>query len=138
MALLGYASRMKKNLSLTLLAGAVLSAPVQTILAANNQAESIPLWDTVMLVIVFLTLSSSAALTVAAWRQWQRGWRLVAALPLVILVLWSGWIVGARSIDPVAHALWSFELFGWALLNLLYMVTALTAKRAFEKADNGA
>ena len=29
----------------------------------------------------------------------------------------------------------SFEIFGWALLNLLYMVTALTAKRAFEKAD---
>jgi hypothetical protein len=135
MALLGYASRMKKNLSLTLLAGAVLSAPVQTILAANNQAESIPLWDTVMLVIVFLTLSSSAALTVAAWRQWQRGWRLVAALPLVILVLWSGWIVGARTIDSEAHTLWSFELFAWSLLNLLYMVTALTAKRAFEKAD---
>ena len=138
MALLGYASRMKKNLSLTLLFGAALSAPVQAIFAANNQAEAIPLWDTVMLVIVFLTLSSSAALTVAAWRQWQRGWRLVAALPLVILVLWSGWIVGARSIDPAAHALWSFELFGWALLNLLYMVTALTAKRAFEKADSGA
>jgi hypothetical protein len=52
-----------------------------------------------------------------------------------MLVLWSGWIVGARTIDSEAHMLWSFELFAWSLLNLLYMVTALTAKRAFEKAD---
>ncbi len=88
-----------------------------------------------MLVIIFLTLSASAALSVAAWRQWQKGWRLVAAFPLSVLVLWCGWIVGIRSVDPGAHALWSFELFGWSLLNLLYMATALTAKRAFEKAE---
>jgi hypothetical protein len=103
--------------------------------AFGAEGESLPLWDTVMLIIVFLTLTSSAALTIAAWRQWRRGWRLVAAFPIAILVLWSGWIVGARTIDPAAHALWSFEIFGWALLNLLYMVTALSAKRAFEKAD---
>ena len=109
---------------------ALLTSP--PLVAANSQSN--PTWDVVMLVIVFLTLSSSAALTVAAWRQWRRGWRLVAALPLALLVCWSGWILAARSIDPSSHALWSFELFGWALLNLLYMVTALTAKRTFEKA----
>jgi len=112
-----------------------LPCALLTTRAFGAEGESLPLWDTVMLIIVFLTLTSSAALTIAAWRQWRRGWRLVAAFPIAMLVLWSGWIVGARTIDPAAHALWSFEIFGWALLNLLYMVTALTAKRAFEKAD---
>jgi hypothetical protein len=103
---------------------------------AQAAEDALPLWDAAMLVIIFLTLSSSAALTLAAWRQWRGGWRLVAAFPIAALVLWCGWIIGSRSVDPAAHALWSFELFGWALLNLLYMVTALTAKRAFEKADS--
>jgi len=58
--------------------------------AFGAEGESLPLWDTVMLIIVFLTLTSSAALTIAAWRQWRRGWRLVAAFPIAILVLWSG------------------------------------------------
>ena len=112
------------------LATALVSLP-----AFGAEQTPIPLWDTVMLILVFLTLTSSAALSLAAWRQWRNGWRLVAAFPIAMLVLWSGWIVGARTIDSEAHTLWSFELFAWSLLNLLYMVTALTAKRAFEKAD---
>ncbi len=103
--------------------------------AFGAEQTPIPLWHTVMLIIVFLTLTSSAALSFAAWRQWRNGWRLVAAFPIALLVLWIGWIVGARTIDPESHTLWSFELFAWSLLNLLYMVTVLTAKRAFEKAD---
>ena len=38
-----------------------------------------------------------------------------------------------QSID--SHRLWSFELFAWAMLNMVYMVTVMTIKRIIEKND---
>lgn len=103
---------------------------------ASAQSGSFDIWNTLMLAIVLLTTASSAALSVAAWRQWQAGWRLVAALPIAALLVWVAWVSVSRYLDPNAHSLWSFELFGWALLNLLYMATVLTAKRTFEKSES--
>jgi hypothetical protein len=31
--------------------------------------------------------------------------------------------------------LWLFEIFSWAMLNMIYMVSLMTIKRIFEKAD---
>ncbi len=113
----------------------LFSAPLHAAQTSAN-ASRIDIWDALMLAIVLLTTASSAALSVAACRQWTKGWRLVAAAPLLALLVWVLWIGVARYLDPLAHSLWSFELFGWALLNLLYMATVLTAKRTFEKTDS--
>lgn len=104
---------------------------------ASTPAGKFDIWDALMLGIVLLTTASSAALSLAAWRQWQAGWRLVAALPLATLLAWVAWVGVSRYLDSSAHSLWSFELFGWALINLLYMATVLTAKRTFEKSESG-
>jgi hypothetical protein len=38
-------------------------------------------------------------------------------------------------LDATAHELWALEIFAWAMINLIYMVTAMTAKRMFVKHD---
>lgn len=89
-----------------------------------------------MLLIVLAVTASSAMLPISAYRHWQGYWKLVAALPLLILAGWSAWIIVARLIEPAARPYWMLEFFAWAMLALLYMATMLTAKRKFEKADN--
>ena len=134
-------SRPQSRNSMFSLVGATVSAAFWSnpLWAAqpSTQSGSFDIWDTLMLAIVLLTTASSAALSVAAWRQWQAGWRLVAALPIAALLVWMAWVSVSRYLYPNAHSLWSFELFGWALLNLLYMATVLTAKRTFEKTETG-
>jgi hypothetical protein len=44
-------------------------------------------------------------------------------------------IVAGRLDDPGSHRLWPFELFAWAMANMIYMVVILTAKRKLDKHD---
>ncbi|MGI9251044.1 MAG: hypothetical protein ACR2PR_07575 [Pseudohongiellaceae bacterium] len=95
-------------------------------------------WDSAIVLLVLVAITASAALPLAAFRQWQGLWRLGATLPLVGLLLWVAVIVTGRALDSASHALWAFELFAWAMLNLIYMMMLMTAKRIFAKADAAA
>ena len=101
---------------------------------AEQEAEAV-FWNMVITIIVLSTLLASAALPVAALRQWQGRWRYFAAFPLAVLAVWVGQIVTARLGDSNSHRLWPFELFAWAMFNMIYMVIIMTGKRKLDKAD---
>lgn len=92
-------------------------------------------WNTVIVLIVFAATVGSAVLNFAAIRQWDRNWGLVSGLPLLGLLIWCGIILLGKSIDGNSHSLWQLEIFAWAMINMIYMVTAMTAKRMFAKKD---
>lgn len=95
-------------------------------------------WNLLIALVVLVFTVASAALPIAALRQWTGLWRYVAALPLLFLLLWAALIVVSKLLLPGSHSLWSFEIFAWAMLNMIYMVVAMTAKRQFQKADEQA
>ena len=101
---------------------------------AEQEAEAV-FWNLVIAIIVLGTLLASAALPVAALRQWQGRWRYFAAFPLAVLAVWVGLILTARLGDSNSHRLWPFELFAWAMFNMIYMVIIMTGKRKLDKAD---
>lgn len=101
---------------------------------AEQKAEAV-FWNMVIAIIVLGTLLASAALPIAALRQWPGRWRYFAAFPLVALAVWVGLIVTARVGDTNSHRLWPFELFAWAMFNMIYMVIIMTGKRKLDKAD---
>lgn len=103
--------------------------------AATGGAASAGEWTLLIIVIVFAATAGSAVLNVAAIRQWDRNWGLVSALPLFGLVLWIGIILTAKIIQADSHMLWTLEIFAWAMINMIYMVTAMTAKRMFARRD---
>lgn len=92
-------------------------------------------WNLVIAIFVIAVSIASAALPVAATKQWLGSWRLAAGAPLLVLLLWIVVIVVARIDNPNAHRFWPFEIFAWAMLNMIYMVGIMTAKRILDKAD---
>jgi hypothetical protein len=102
----------------------------QTVVTRDNL-----MWDLSIAIIVLLTTLASAALPIAAIRQWPKKWRYSALFPLIILVLWLGLIGLSKAADSRSHMLWQFEIFSWAMLNMIYMVSLMTIKRILEKAD---
>ena len=118
-------------LPLTLLA--LGSSP--TIAASVNSAGSAGSWDLIIWLVVFTATAGSAVLNIAAIRNWDRNWGLVSGLPLLGLLLWGTLILVAKQLDASTHELWALEIFAWAMINLIYMVTAMTAKRMFAKRD---
>ena len=110
------------------------------IFAAEGSAEAVDqsevvFWNFVIAVIVLATLIASAALPVAALRQWPGRWRYFAMFPLAALLLWLVVIVTGRADDAGSHRLWPFELFAWAMANMIYMVIVMTAKRKIDQHD---
>ena len=103
-------------------------------ISAEQEAEAV-FWNMVIAIIVLGTLLASAALPVAALRQWPGRWRYFAGFPLVALAVWVLLIVTARLGDSNSHRLWPFELFAWAMFNMIYMVIIMTGKRKLDKAD---
>ena len=106
----------------------------QTELPINSDSNQF-VWNLVIALIVIVFTLASAALPLAAARQWQHSWSLAAKFPLFILVVWVLVIVVAKFQSIDSHRLWSFELFAWAMLNMVYMVTVMTIKRIIEKND---
>ena len=90
-------------------------------------------WNLVISIIVLAATLASAALPLAAVRQWPKGWRLTALFPLIILAIWVAVIVLGRMANPNSHRLWPFEVFSWAMLNMIYMVAVMTYKRQIDK-----
>lgn len=113
---------------------ALVSSPA--IAASADIAGPTDTWNLIIAFLVFAATAGSAVLNIAAIRNWDRNWGLVSALPLLGLLLWGAFIVVAKQLDANAHELWALEIFAWAMINLIYMVTAMTAKRMFAKRDD--
>ncbi len=94
------------------------------------------LWWIAILLFVGAVTAASAALPLAALRVWAGPWRLAAMFPLLVLVFWALLILVSKWLDPSSRSLWAFEVFAWAMLNMIYMVAMMTAKRIIDKSDN--
>ncbi|MCG8413394.1 MAG: hypothetical protein MI746_04155 [Pseudomonadales bacterium] len=106
------------------------------LVAAEAESEQSAVWWNFVIAVIVLAVSlASAALPAAALRQWTGGWRLAAIFPLLVLALWIGIIVLSRLADSNSHRLWPFEIFSWAMLNMIYMVAVMTYKRQIDKAE---
>ncbi|MDA9612154.1 hypothetical protein N9S63_02580 [OM182 bacterium] len=112
----------------------ISSACAQTLDSVGISSDE-PVWVYVIIGFVLATLACSAALPLAAIRQWSGAWKACAISPLIALAVWVGLIITAKQLDQSAHPLWMLELFSWSMLNLIFMVTAMTAKRTFEKSS---
>ncbi|MDP6417329.1 MAG: hypothetical protein QGG54_20185, partial [Gammaproteobacteria bacterium] len=107
---------------------AATELPTQAV-ASNGDGST---WNLLIALFVLLATAASAALPVAALRQWQGYWRLSAGLSLAVLAAWLGLIFVSRLFSEDAHRLWVLEIFAWSMLNMIYMVALMTIKRASE------
>ena len=131
-----YAKYLPSSASLSalfLLCGS-LSFGAEGTAGADEETQAV-FWNFVIAVIVLATLIASAALPIAALRQWPGRWRYFAMFPLAALILQLAVIVTGRLDDLGSHRLWPFELFAWAMANMIYMVIIMTAKRKLDKHD---
>ena len=119
---------------LLLLMYSSFSVAVEDSAVALEHSQAV-FWNFVIAVIVLVTLIASAALPLAALRQWPGRWRYLAIFPLAALLLWLVVIATGRIYDSGSHRLWPFELFAWAMANMIYMVIIMTAKRKLDKHD---
>ena len=94
------------------------------------------IWNFVIAILVISISAGSAALPIAAIKQWHGNWRISAIIPIAVLVLLIVIIVTAQIGNPQSHRLWSLEIFAWAMLNMVYMVAVMTIKRILEKEDD--
>ena len=94
------------------------------------------IWNFVIAILVISISAGSAALPIAAIKQWHGNWRISAIIPIAVLVLLIVIIVIAQIGNPQSHRLWSLEIFAWAMLNMVYMVAVMTIKRILEKEDD--
>ena len=122
------------SLSALFLLCSSLSLGAEVSAGADEETQAV-FWNFIIAVIVLATLIASAALPVAALRQWPGRWRYFAMLPLAALILQLTVIVTDRLDDLGSHRLWPFELFAWAMANMIYMVIIMTAKRKLDKHD---
>ena len=125
-----YFTRFIIHASLGMLVCTVLLAQTELSQPSNSQTFA---WNLVIALIVIIFTMASAALPVAATRQWKNAWSTAAKVPLFVLVIWILVIIVGKFQSVDSHNLWSFELFAWAMMNMVYMVTIMTIKRIIEK-----
>lgn len=113
----------------------LLFSPLSASAASQAQSSAAVFWNLVIAIIVLAVTLASAALPLAALRQWPGSWRIAAIAPLAALALWIVIIVVSRLTDANSHRLWPFEIFSWAMLNMIYMVAVMTYKRQIDKAE---
>ena len=128
--MLRYFTRFTLHTSIGMLVCTVLSAQTELSQPSNSQTFA---WNLVIALIVIIFTMASAALPIAATRQWKNAWSTAAKVPLFVLVIWILVIIVGRLQSADSHNLWSFELFAWAMMNMVYMVTIMTIKRIIEK-----
>ena len=128
--MLRYFTRFTLHTSIGMLVCTVLSAQTELSQPSNSQAFA---WNLVIALIVITFTMASAALPIAAARQWKNAWSTAAKVPLFVLVIWILVIIVGKLQSVDSHNLWSFELFAWAMMNMVYMVTIMTIKRIIEK-----
>lgn len=113
----------------------LLVVATAAVAAPASSSNSAVFWNLVIAVIVLAVTLASAALPLAALRQWPAGWKIAAVAPLAVLALWIAIIALSRLTDSNSHRLWPFEIFSWAMLNMIYMVAVMTYKRQLDKAE---
>ena len=113
------------SLSALFLLCSSLSFGAEGTAGADEETQAV-FWNFVIAVIVLATLIASAALPIAALRQWPGRWRYFAMFPLAVLILQLAVIVTGRLDDLGSHRLWPFELFAWAMANMIYMAVSYT------------
>ena len=128
--MLRYFTRFTLHTSIGMLVCTVLLAQTELSQPSNSQAFA---WNLVIALIVITFTMASAALPIAAARQWKNAWSTAAKVPLFVLVIWILVIIVGKLQSVDSHNLWSFELFAWAMMNMVYMVTIMTIKRIIEK-----
>ena len=94
------------------------------------------LWSLLVDFFMLAVCVASAALSIAAQKQWKSYWRWSALVPLLILGIWVAIIIMSRLLDENTHRLSQLEIFAWAMFNLIYMQALMLAKRKLDKADN--
>ena len=114
------------SLSALFLLCSSLSLGAEGAAGADEDTQAV-FWNFVIAVIVLATLIASAALPVAALRQWPGRWRFFAMFPLAALIFQLAVIVTGRLDDPGSHRLWPFELFAWAMANMIYICLLYTS-----------
>jgi predicted ferric reductase len=122
-------------LTLLCCAGLVLPSLARAQAFGGLETESSPLWTLLIATFVLIVTAASAALPYSAIRQWRGAWRMAAIAPLVVLLLWLAVITISKILTTGSRALWPLEMFAWAMLNMIYMVSIMTIKRMFAKAD---
>ena len=103
-------------------------------IALGPEANDSPwIWNLVIALIVLIFTVASAALPLAAMKQWKGKWSIAAAFPLAVLGAWVTIIVLAKLQSFDSHRLWPFEIFAWSMINMVYMVSIMTIKRILDK-----
>ena len=128
--MLRHFTRFTLHASIGMLVCTVLLAQTELSQPSNSQTFA---WNLVIALIVIIFTMASAALPIAATRQWKNAWSTAAKVPLFVLVIWTLVIIVGKFQSADSHNLWSFELFAWAMMNMVYMVTIMTIKRIIEK-----
>ena len=85
-----------------------------------------------MLVLVGLALGFLSAIGYALW-HWIGGWRWLAVVPLLYVIVSATRLILEVSADPTSHNLWPFEMivtivFASALLGGLYLVRLVVVR----------
>ena len=128
--MLRHFTRFTLHASIGMLVCTVLSAQAELSQHSNSQTFA---WNLVIALIVIIFTMASAALPIAAVKQWKNAWSTAAKVPLCALGIWILVIIVGKLQSADSHNLWSFELFAWAMMNMVYMVTVMTIKRIIEK-----
>jgi hypothetical protein len=118
------------------LGGALPSAIPCTVFASAPAANSSALaWSVLISVLVVAVSVGSAVLPLSAIKHWTGAWQKSAWLPMLILLLWIVTLGLSALGEGLGGRLWALELFIWSMLTMVYMVSAMTIKRIFEKKD---
>jgi hypothetical protein len=72
-----------------------------------------------------------AGFAVPAWAlwKWQGGWRVAAAVPVVLMAFVVLRIMWGTSRDPTSHNLWPFEILIFGVVSLAIMGALVVARR---------
>ena len=81
-----------------------------------------------MLLMLGALIGGFAAPVWALWK-WQGGWRVAAAVPVVLMAFVVLRIVWGVSRDPTSHNLWPFEILIYGVVSLVIMGGLAIARR---------
>jgi hypothetical protein len=81
-----------------------------------------------MLLMLGVLISGFAVPAWALWK-WHGGWRVAAAVPVVLMAFVVLRIVWGTSHDPTSHNLWPFEILIFGVISLVIMGALVIARR---------
>ena len=91
-------------------------------------AGDVVLFNGFMLVMLALGVLGFAA-PVQGVRRWRGGWRVAAAVPIVMMAFVVLRLVVGVAADPTSHNLWPFEILQAGALSMVFMLVLFVARR---------